>query len=127
MTVQAEPNIPLILGSREHLERMAANLISNAVRYTPEKGSVKVKLGTESGEVVLTVADNGIGIPEQDIPRIFDEFYRAKNARKENSSGSGLGLPIAKFIVEKHSGSITLNSVEGEGTVFTVRLPAISV
>ncbi|MHB9030613.1 MAG: sensor histidine kinase [Candidatus Latescibacterota bacterium] len=127
MTVQAEPNTPLIMGSREHLERMAANIISNAVRYTPEKGSVKVKLGTQNGEVVLTIADSGIGIPEQDLPRVFDEFYRATNARKENSTGTGLGLPIVKFIVEKHGGSVTVNSVEGEGTVFTVRLPAIPV
>ncbi len=125
MTVQAEPNIPLIMGSREHLERMAANLISNAVRYTPENGSIKVKVGVENGDAILTVADSGIGIPEKDMPQIFEEFYRSANARKENSSGTGLGLPIVKFIVEKHGGSISVNSVEGEGTVFTVRLPAV--
>ncbi len=123
LTIQAEPNLPLLSGSREHLERMVANLISNAVRYTPDGGSIKVKLAARDNEIALSVADSGIGIPEKDLPRVFEEFYRASNARISTSSGTGLGLPIAKFIVEKHGGSISVNSVEGEGTVFTVRIP----
>ena len=123
MTVQVERNIPLLMGSGEHLERMVANLISNAIRYTPENGSVKVKLGVEDNSIVLTVADSGIGIPEADLPKIFTEFYRTANARRMTSSGTGLGLAITRFIVEKHDGDIQVNSEEGEGTIFTVRLP----
>jgi signal transduction histidine kinase len=111
------------MGSGEHLERMVANLISNAIRYTPENGSVKVKLSVEDSSIVLTVADSGIGIPESDLPRIFNEFYRAGNARRMTTSGTGLGLAITRFIVEKHGGDIQVNSVEGEGTIFTVKLP----
>ncbi len=123
MTVQVERGIPQIMGSGEHLERLVANLISNAIRYTRDNGSVKVKLGVEDNFILLTVADNGIGIPESDIPSIFNEFYRAGNARRMTTSGTGLGLAITRFIVEKHGGSIQVNSVEGEGTVFTVKLP----
>ncbi len=126
MTVQVEPNLPLILGSKEHLERMVANLISNAVRYTPENGSIKVKLSARNDLTALTIADSGIGIPEKEISRVFEEFYRGSNAYKV-SSGTGLGLPIVKFIVDKHGGAVSVNSVEGEGTVFTITLPAMPV
>ncbi len=126
MTVQAEPVLPRIMGSGEHLERLVGNLISNAIRYTPSGGSVNVKLGASDGDLVLTVADSGIGIPETELPRVFDEFFRASNARKATDSGTGLGLPIARYIAEKHDGSMTANSVEGEGTIFTVRIPVIN-
>jgi signal transduction histidine kinase len=79
----------------------------------------------ENGDVVLTVADSGIGIPEKELPRVFDEFFRGSNARTATDSGTGLGLSIARFIAEKHGGAIKVNSVEGEGTIFTVRIPAI--
>jgi signal transduction histidine kinase len=125
MNVQVAPDIPRIMGSGEHLERLIGNLVSNAVRYTPENGSVTVKVGVENGDVVLTVADSGIGIPEKDLPRVFEEFYRSPKARAVSESGTGLGLPIARFIAEKHGGSIDVNSVEGEGTIFTVRIPSI--
>ena len=123
MTVQVDRGIPLLMGSGEHLERLVANLISNAIRYTPENGSVKVKLGVNDNTIVLSVADNGIGIPEKDLLKVFNEFYRAGNARRLTTSGTGLGLAITRFIVEKHGGDIQVNSVEGEGTVFTVHLP----
>jgi signal transduction histidine kinase len=125
MTVHVEPDIPRIMGSGEHLERLVGNLVSNAIRYTSENGSVTVKLGMENGDVVLTVADSGIGIPEKELPRVFDEFFRGSNARTATDSGTGLGLSIARFIAEKHGGAIKVNSVEGEGTIFTVRIPAI--
>lgn len=126
MTVQAGPSVPRIMGSGEHLERLVGNLVSNAIRYTPEHGSVTVKLEAGNGDVVLTVADSGIGIPEKEIPQVFDEFFRASNARSATDAGTGLGLPVARFIAEKHGGAITVNSEEGEGTVFTVRIPAIA-
>jgi signal transduction histidine kinase len=126
MTVNSSPDIPRIMGNVEYLVRLVGNLLSNALRYTPEHGSVTVKLESSNGDVVLTVADSGIGIPEKELPRIFDEFFRASNAGKTTDTGTGLGLAVAKFIAEKHGGEIRVNSVEGEGTIFTVRMPAIT-
>ena len=126
MSVQSEPVIPTIMGNQDYLEHMAANLISNAIRYTPDSGSIKITIGTENDQVVLMVADTGIGISEQALPFIFNEFYRAPNAKKFTASGTGLGLSITKAIVEKHGGTIAVQSEEGEGTVFTVRIPIAS-
>ena len=123
VAVQSAPDLPTVMGDKEQLERMVGNLISNAVRYTPDGGSVTVKLAHEEDDLVLTVADTGIGIPEAALPRIFTEFFRADNARKFTNSGSGLGMSITKAIVEQHGGTITVSSQEGEGTAFTVRLP----
>jgi signal transduction histidine kinase len=124
ITLNAQPNIPPVMGNVDHLERMVSNLLSNAIHYTPEFGSVNVKIETEDGFITLSVADTGIGIPEIDLPNIFNDFFRARNARKVFSAGTGLGLSITKAIVENHGGTITANSTEGEGTVFTVRIPA---
>lgn len=126
MTVQSEPNIPSISGSKDHLERMVANLISNAIQYTLDNGSVTVKVTSENDEIVLTVADTGIGIPEHARLDIYNEFFRADNAKKFTHSGTGLGLSITKAIVEQHGGTISFHSEEGEGTAFTVRLPILS-
>lgn len=123
VAVQASPNLPMIQGDKEQLERMAGNLVSNAIRYTPDGGSVTVKLAHEGNALVLTVADTGIGIPEAALPRIFNEFYRADNARKFSTAGTGLGMSITRAIVEQHGGTIEVRSHEGEGTAFTVRLP----
>lgn len=122
----SDPGIPPIMGDQDHLERMVGNLVSNAIRYTRENGSVTVKIAVEGSSVVLTVADTGIGIPDHAIPHLFSDFYRADNAKKFSSSGTGLGLSITKAIVEQHGGTISVNSEEGEGTVFTVRIPAAS-
>jgi len=124
MTFQSGPDIPPVMGSREHLQRMVANLVSNAIRYTPENGAVTVKVEKENGMVVFTVADTGIGIPERDLPHIFTQFYRADNAKEFTSSGTGLGMSITKAIVEQHGGSISVSSEEGKGTTFTVKLPS---
>jgi len=124
--LNSAPDIPTIQGIKDYLEHMIANLISNAIIYTPENGSINIKVTSENDEVILTVADTGIGIPEDAFANIFIAFFRADNARKLSSTGTGLGLPIAKTIAEKHSGIISAKSTEGEGTVFTVKLPAIS-
>ncbi|MBN1293495.1 MAG: HAMP domain-containing histidine kinase [Candidatus Latescibacteria bacterium] len=126
MTVQADQDIPQIYGHKDHLERLAANLISNAIRYTPDNGSVNVKIGMDKNEIILTVSDTGIGIPEDALPNIFTEFFRASNAKKFTSSGTGLGMSITKTIVEQHCGTISVQSHEGEGTAFTVKFPAAS-
>ncbi len=124
MKVQSDKNILPILGSREHIDSMVGNLVSNAIRYTLDNGSVTISVGAENNEVILIVADTGIGIPEESLPKIFTDFYRASNAMKTSTMGTGIGMSIIKSIVEEHNGTITVKSREGEGTTFTVRLPA---
>jgi signal transduction histidine kinase len=124
LSFNAARGVPPVMGNREYLKRVAANLISNAVRYTPENGSVTVTLSPVDKGAVLTVADTGIGIPADDLSRIFTDFFRAGNARKFSPSGTGLGLSIARSIVEMHGGAISVSSTVGAGTTFTVRLPA---
>lgn len=121
VTVHAQP--VGVEGDRERLRDVVSNLLSNALRYTPEGGRVDVTLEVEGREAVFKVADTGIGIPEQDRPHLFERFYRVDQARARDKGGSGLGLAIAKWVVEAHGGSISFTSREGQGTTFTVRLP----
>jgi signal transduction histidine kinase len=115
---------PLILiGFEDGLERVVMNLVSNAIKYTPQGGSVTVRAWSEDGRIRLEVSDTGIGIPEEALPRIFTEFYRAKNAKAMNVEGTGLGLVIAKDVIEQHGGEIFVRSVVGEGSTFSVSLP----
>ena len=125
LNVQSDKNIPPIMGSREHLDSMVGNLVSNAIRYTLENGTVSISVGNENYDVILTVADTGIGIPEESLSKIFTDFYRASNAMKTSETGTGIGMSIIKSIVEDHGGTITVKSREGEGTTFTVRIPAV--
>ena len=124
VSVQSAPDIPTIMGNKNHLERMTANLVSNAIRYTGERGSVTIRVAVQNSDIILTVADTGIGIPEQALPFIFNDFFRADNAKKFTSTGTGLGMSITRAIVEQHGGTISVKSQEGEGTIFTVRLPS---
>lgn len=105
-----------VSGDRMSIEEMITNLIFNAVKYTPEGGRISVKAFENSEHIVVSVTDTGIGIPEEELPRIFDEFYRASNARACEKDGSGLGLSIAKQIVESHGGHIRAESQLGQGT-----------
>jgi signal transduction histidine kinase len=115
---------PLVLvGFEAGLERVLMNLISNAVKYTSAGGSVTVRAWSEDNQIRVEVSDTGIGIPEEALPRIFEEFYRAKNAKAIEMEGTGLGLAIAKDVVEQHGGQISVESVEGEGSTFSVTLP----
>jgi signal transduction histidine kinase len=115
---------PLLLHAVEAgLERVIMNLFSNAVKYTPEGGSVRVKAWSEDEEIRLEVADTGIGIPEEAQPRIFTEFYRAKNAKAADIEGTGLGLVLVKEVIEQHGGEISVESKQGEGSTFRVSLP----
>lgn len=97
-------------------------LTDNASKYTPPNGTIKFRTYEKDGQVCMEVSDTGIGIPNDELPRIFDRFYRGQNLRGESGSGSGLGLSIAKWIVEEHSGTITAISSEGIGTKMTVTL-----
>ncbi|HTF66113.1 MAG TPA: ATP-binding protein [Edaphobacter sp.] len=118
------PECPIpVHGDAEALRRAVLILIDNAVKYTPEGGSVRIDLNTNDGFVKVTVTDTGIGIEPADLPHIFDRFWRADKARSRAYGGAGLGLPIAKWIVETHAGSITVESELGNGSAFALKVP----
>jgi K+-sensing histidine kinase KdpD len=122
-SVDLAPEPLVVVGIEDGLERVVMNLVSNAVKYTPAGRSVAVRAWSEEDQVRIEVSDTGIGIPEEALPRIFSEFYRAKNAKAMEMEGTGLGLAIAKEVVEQHGGEISVSSVEGEGSTFRVSLP----
>ena len=109
---------------RGQLERSLINLGSNAVKFTPAGGRATIAAKQVDGRVVITVTDTGIGIPEKDLPDLFDRFFRASNATAAAIPGTGLGLAIVRAIVEGHGGELQVDSVEDRGTVMTVVLPA---
>ncbi|MBQ7488222.1 MAG: HAMP domain-containing histidine kinase, partial [Clostridia bacterium] len=117
-----------MVADESKLEQVCYNLIGNAVKYTGNDGKIDVRLFRNGRDAVMTVSDNGIGIPEEDLPHIFDRFYRVDKARTrtEGEGGTGLGLSIVKQIVRLHAGTVTVASKVGEGTVFTVTLPLMS-
>jgi len=113
-------------GDEDRLRQIFVNLLSNAIAYTPEGGSVDVSISlTEQEQVRIEIADTGIGIPEKDVPRIFERFYRVDKARSRGSGGTGLGLSIVKHLVEMHKGVIAVQSEVGKGTTFTLEFPTI--
>lgn len=112
-----------ILGDESKLVQVVTNLVDNAIKYTPEGGRVMVDVYKGKGEAVLKVADTGIGIPAEDIPRIFDRFFRVDKARSRATGGTGLGLSIAHRIILLHDGDVHVESKEGKGTTFYVHLP----
>lgn len=107
------------------IRRVLMNLIENAINYTPDAGIVKVEASKEAADVLVLVSDTGIGIPADDIPHIFEPFYRSLEAKRVLSSGTGLGLAIVKRIVDLHQGSITVESQPQQGTTFLLRLPTL--
>jgi heavy metal sensor kinase len=111
-------------GDSARLRQVFYNLLDNAVKYTPEGGSIEVRLGRGGHEAVVTVRDTGVGIPPEHLPHVFDRFYRVDKARTRAEGGTGLGLSIARSIVTAHGGRIELTSVPGHGTTCTVFLPA---
>jgi signal transduction histidine kinase len=115
--------VPALQGDPARLGQLLDNLVSNAVKFTPPGGRVVVALGASGDDVVLAVSDTGIGVPAAEQRRLFDRFFRASSAQERAIEGTGLGLTIARAIVDAHGGSITFTSVEGEGTTFRVRLP----
>jgi signal transduction histidine kinase len=105
------------------IAQLLGNLLSNALKFTPDGGKVEVRLGTEGDQAVLSVADTGIGIPAADRVRIFERFFRTAIAKRQAIQGTGLGLTITQAIVAAHNGTITVEGGEGRGSTFTVRLP----
>ena len=111
-------------GDRSRIEQVVMNILSNAIKYTPDGGKITVRTGLDGETVWVQVRDTGIGIPEKDLPRLFERFYRVDKARSRESGGTGLGLSIAQEILRLHNGDIQIQSVYGQGTTVTVRLPA---
>jgi signal transduction histidine kinase len=116
-------SVPSLVGDRGRLAQVLDNLVSNALKFTPEGGTVQVRTSAHEEHVVLEVEDTGIGIPQDDQPRLFDRFFRSAVAEDQAIPGTGLGLAIVKAIVEAHSGRISISSREGVGTTFRVELP----
>jgi signal transduction histidine kinase len=122
LQVTVEDETLAIWGEPQALDRVVNNLLSNAVRYTPA-GAIDAALTVDGDWAQLIVRDTGIGIPLDAMAQLFQEFFRAKNARAVEERGTGLGLAIVKTLVERQHGTIEVESVEGQGTAFTVRLP----
>jgi hypothetical protein len=122
LALAADP-VPPADVDQTRVAQMLGNLISNAVKFTPDGGSVEVRLGLEDDQAVLAVADTGVGIPAADQEQVFERFFRTAIAKRQVIPGTGLGLTITKEIVEAHGGTITVESHESRGTTFRVRLP----
>jgi heavy metal sensor kinase len=124
LTLTLLSNTPItMVGDKGRLRQLFLNLVDNAVKYTPEGGSVSLALQRRDNEAVFEVSDTGIGIPDAELGKIFDRFYRVDKARSRELGGTGLGLSIAKWIVELHRGTITVTSEPQKGSTFTVHLP----
>ena len=124
MTLTCDGPIPDVNGDRERIEQVITNIVSNAVKYTPDGGRIDLQVGTSGPNVFVRVTDNGIGIPEKDLPRLFDRFYRVDKARSRESGGTGLGLSIAQEILNQHKGRIEISSEYGKGTSVLITMPA---
>lgn len=118
---------PVIKADYGRLEQVMLNVLSNAIKYTPEGGRIFVYISRMFNDAYVKITDTGVGIPEKDIPRIFERFYRVDKARSREMGGTGLGLAIAKEIIEEHSGSISIKSEMDKGTEVTIKLPVKDV
>ncbi len=122
LKTDAVPNI-YVCGDASWLERVVLNLLDNAIKFTPNGGHIQLGVTSENGRAIFRVKDKGMGIPREALPHIFDRFYRAEPSRSKRIPGVGLGLALARWIVEKHRGTITVESATSAGTCFTVSLP----
>ena len=116
-------SVPPVVADKDGIERVVLNILSNAIKYTPDNGTIKVYVGFVYNDAYIKIIDNGIGIPEEDLTRIFDRFYRVDKARSRELGGTGLGLSIAKEILDQNKGSIDIKSKVGKGTEVVIRLP----
>lgn len=121
-----DEEIPFVRADQERLFNVFQNLIENALKYTIDKGSIEIEVVTEEKNLLISVADSGIGIPQSEIKNIFTRFFRAQNAKKVETDGNGLGLYTSKKIIERHGGKIWFDTVEGSGTTFYFTLPLYS-
>jgi signal transduction histidine kinase len=123
LTYEAPAEVILVRATPDGLAQIFGNLVGNAVKYTPQGGRVSVQVARQPAGVLVTVADTGMGIPAEDLPHLWEEFFRAGNAKRSGITGTGLGLSIVKRLVETYEGMISVQSAEGKGTTFTVSLP----
>jgi signal transduction histidine kinase len=121
--MEVEVTATPVRGVRDRLIDLVNNLVSNAIRYTGEGGVVTVRAACEGGQAVLSVSDTGIGIPPDELPHIFDEFYRGEEAKRNVQHGTGLGMTIVRRVVDLHKGRMEVDSEPGRGTIFRIRLP----
>ncbi|MDD5095052.1 MAG: ATP-binding protein [Dehalococcoidia bacterium] len=126
LTLSADiaPNLPQALGDRDRIEQVLINLLHNAIKFTPPGGRIDISARSEGNDIMVSVSDTGAGISTQDLPRIFERFYKVDKAR--SGGGTGLGLAIAKHIIQAHGGEIWAQSAEGKGSIFSFRLPQAS-
>lgn len=123
LLVEISRTLPRVLGNPDYIERAISNLIDNAIKYTPERGSIHVTGILEGDFVVVEISDNGIGIPPEDLSRVFERFYRVDRSRSREMGGTGLGLSIVKHVVQVHGGAIDVTSTPGQGSKFRLKLP----
>jgi two-component system phosphate regulon sensor histidine kinase PhoR len=125
LTLDSPPTLDWVSADRDALERMLMNLIDNACKYTPEGGSIAVSAAAEGDDLIIVVADNGVGVPEVDQPRLFERFFRVDRGRSRDSGGTGLGLSIVKHLAEAHGGTVFYEPNLPTGSRFTIRLPQV--
>ncbi|MEX0786564.1 MAG: ATP-binding protein, partial [Dehalococcoidia bacterium] len=125
LTLEVSPGLPAITGDGERLERVVLNLLQNAIKFTPAGGSVHVSANREADTVTVRVHDTGEGIDADELPRVFERFYKGDRSRV--GAGSGLGLAIVKHTVEAHGGTVGVSSDPGRGSTFTFTIPSSSV
>ncbi|OJF18173.1 MAG: hypothetical protein A6D91_09580 [Bacillaceae bacterium G1] len=123
LSLKQETPVPLVAADSDRMEQVLTNLVDNALKHTPDGGSITVRLRKLTDEVLLEVEDTGVGIPTEDLPFVFERFYKTDKARTRGKTGTGLGLAIVKNIVEAHGGMITAKSQVGKGTTFSIVLP----
>lgn len=125
LSVEDSVSPPIIFANADAIEQLLTNLIDNAIKYTPWGGKVTLECGPSTVDCFFqgSVVDTGIGIPKEDLPHIFEDFYRAKNAEQFEKDGTGLGLSIVKQIIEAHNGKIWVESQVGKGSKFMFILP----
>jgi two-component system sensor histidine kinase SenX3 len=126
LVIREPARLLAVIGDRRQLVSAIYNLLDNAVKYSDEGSSVDVFARTDGSEVSISVRDHGIGIPARDLERVFERFYRVDQARSRQTGGTGLGLAIVRHVVQNHDGSVRVESRPGEGSTFTLCLPAAS-
>jgi len=124
VTVKADPVMPQVAGDHDELVQLFQNLVHNAIKYGREKGKVEISLGSSDNQVFAAIRDDGEGIAPNAIPRLTERFYRVDVKRSREKGGTGLGLAIVKHIISRHQGRLAIESRQGEGSTFTVFLPA---
>lgn len=121
--LRTEPELPMITADRDRISQVLLNILTNAVKYTPDGGRILIRAMAQEDFVAFSIRDNGIGIPEEDVPHLFERFYRVEKSRTTGAGGTGLGLAIAKELIEAHGGTIYVESKVGAGTEVVVFLP----